>query len=89
MLSKSMPREFQVLQRFAPAFTRPTFERFILLCVGAIVTLGRRTVSRILWAIRCLNAGHPSSYHRFFSAAHWSAWPLARVLELVRVGFSR
>jgi hypothetical protein len=80
MLSKSMPREFQVLQRFAPAFTRPTFERFILLCVGAIVALGRRTVSRILWSIRALVDGHSSSYHRVLSRRRVLPWVLGRVL---------
>lgn len=71
-----------------PAFTRPTFERFVLLAVGAILTMGRRTVSRILWTMRSWLDGHPSSYHRFLSRRRWSPWPLARtlaamVLELV------
>lgn len=50
--------------------------------------MGRRTVSRVLWAAFPLAVGHPSSYHRFFSAARWSMRTLARVhaaivLELV------
>src|SRR5688500_10864223 len=63
------------------AFTRPTFERFVQMCVGAIVTFGRRSVSRILWTLGPAAApGHPSSYHRLFSQARWSLWPLAHVL---------
>jgi hypothetical protein len=42
--------------------------------------MGRRSVSRILWSVRCLLRGHPSSYHRFFSHARWPLWPLAKVL---------
>ena len=76
----SLPREAQFLEQFRPAFSRPTYQRFLVLCVGAIVTMGRRSVSRILWSVRCLMHGHPSSYHRFFSHARWSLWPLARVL---------
>jgi hypothetical protein len=76
----SLPREAQVLELFRPAFSAPTYQRFLVLCVGAIVTMGRRSVSRILWSVRCLIRGHPSSYHRFFCAARWSLWPLARVL---------
>jgi hypothetical protein len=76
-----LPRAAEPLVRaFAPAFTRPSFERFVLLLVGAIVTSGRRTVSHLLWTVRALLDGHPSSYHRFFSAARWSPWPLAHVL---------
>lgn len=62
------------------AFTRPSFERFVLMCVGAIVTFGRRSVSRILWTLGPAAKGDPSSYHRLFSKARWSLWPLARVL---------
>ena len=69
-----------LIESFAAAFTRPTYQRFLLLLVGTIVTSGRRTVSRILWTVRSLVTGDPSSYHRFFSAARWSLWPLAKVL---------
>ena len=50
----SLPREARVLEQFRPAFTAPTYQRFVVLCVGAIVTMGRRSVSRILWSVRCL-----------------------------------
>jgi hypothetical protein len=76
----ALPRPARVLERFAPAFTRPTFDRFVLLAVGAIVTFGRRSVSRVLWAVRGFLDGHPSAYHRWFSRARWSAWALGRVL---------
>ncbi len=78
----SLPQEVVgLLQCFRPAFTRPTFERFVLLAVGAILTMGRRSVSRILWSVRSWLAGHPSSYHRFFSRRRWSALPLGRILS--------
>jgi hypothetical protein len=70
----------RIIRPFAAAFTRPSFARFTLLLVGCIITFGRRTVSRILWALGPAVYGHSSSYHRFFSKARWSLWPLARVL---------
>jgi DDE superfamily endonuclease len=76
-----LPQEAAALRdRFAPFFSRPTFDRLVLLVVGAILTMGRRTVSRILWTMRPWLSGHPSSYHRVFSRRRWSLWPLARVL---------
>src|SRR5262249_18483574 len=74
------PAAEPLAQLFRSAFTRPSFERFVLLCVGLIVTYGRRTVSRILWTIRSLMHGHYSSYHRLFSRARWSLWPLGKIL---------
>jgi hypothetical protein len=81
MLSLARAAE-PLVSAFAPAFTRPTYQRFVLLLVGSIVTCGRRTVSRVLWTVRSLLDGHPSSYHRVFSQARYSLWPLARVLVL-------
>jgi hypothetical protein len=69
-----------LVDRVRATFTRPSFERFVLLCVGAIVTFGRRSVSRILWTIEPAAHGHASSYHRLFSKARWSLSPLAKVL---------
>jgi hypothetical protein len=69
-----------LVSRSQAAFTRPSFQRFVLMCVGAIVTFGRRSVSRILWTLGSAAKGDPSSYHRLFSKARWSLWPLAHVL---------
>jgi hypothetical protein len=76
------PAAQPLIRSFTPTFTRPSFARFVLLLVGAIVTFGRRTVSRVLWTLgpAATGAGHPSSFHRFFSQARWSLWPPARVL---------
>ena len=76
----TLPKEARLLEAFSSAFTRPTFPRFILLTLGAIVCMGRRSVSRILWTVRTCTQGHPSSYHRFFSHARFSLWPLGRML---------
>lgn len=76
----SLPGEAQFLEQFRAVFGEPTFRRVLLLCVGAIVADGRRTVSRLLWVVRALSVGHASSYHRVFSRSTWSALAAARVL---------
>src|SRR5437660_823442 len=69
-----------LFQSLAGAFTRPTFLRFVVLTLAAILTLGGRTVCNLLRTLRALAPGHPSSYHRVFSKRRWSAWRLARCL---------
>jgi hypothetical protein len=69
-----------VWERFAGAFTRPTFQRATVLLVGAVLTMGRRTVTNMLQAAGALASGHYSSYHRVWSCRVWSLWPLAKVL---------
>jgi len=73
-------RAWPLLDEFAGAFTRPTFLRFVVLLMAALVTTGCRTVSNLLRTVHGLAAGHPSSYHRVFSQRRWSSWSLARGL---------
>jgi DDE superfamily endonuclease len=68
---------FTMLQ---PAFSTPTYHRFLLLALAAILTTGRRTVTNLLRTVRYQAQGHVSSYHRVFSLRRWSTWPLARAL---------
>ena len=69
-----------LLISFSIAFTEPTFNRILPLLVGAVLTRGRRTITAILWTMRGLVPGHISDYHRVFSRAPWSLFPLGRVL---------
>ena len=65
---------------FSPSFTRPTFLRFALLTVAAILTVGPSTVCNLLRTLGCLAPGDPSAYHRVFSSRRWSPWSLGRAL---------
>ena len=65
---------------FSIAFTRPTFQRILPLLAGGVLATGRRTVSAVYWVMRPVIQGHVSSYHRVFSRAVWSLWPLGKVL---------
>jgi hypothetical protein len=63
-----------------PVFTRPTYRRFVLLALAAILTTGAHTVANLLRCLGPLAPGDPTSYHRFFSRDRWSSWALARRL---------
>jgi len=69
-----------LLQAFRAAFTRPTYERFAILLLAAILTTGCRTVLNLLRTVRALAPGHPCSYHRIFSRRRCSLWRLGRAL---------
>jgi hypothetical protein len=53
------PSAAGLLERARVAFTAPTYQRFVLLCVAAIIAVRRRTVSRLLWAARWLRSPSP------------------------------
>jgi hypothetical protein len=65
---------------FSVAFTRPTFQRVIVLIVGAILALRQRTVTNMLRVVGTLAHGHWSDFHRVFCRASWSCRPLGKVL---------
>lgn len=75
-----LPRELAVLEQLGAALPGRIRERFLILALGVIVAMGRRTVSRVLSAVSSLRQGHASSYHRFFSKSIWSMLALGRVL---------
>ena len=73
-----LPPEAQPLHdAMAPAFTRPTFRRFLILAGSAILTVGRRTVANLLRTAAPLADGHPTTFRRVLSSASWSAMHLA------------
>jgi hypothetical protein len=69
-----------VLSMFQPAFSCPTYHRFLVLLLGAIMPTGRQTITNILRTVRHYAEGHVSSSHRVFSPRRWSSWELARLL---------
>src|SRR5438477_3346467 len=64
----------------AGAFTRPTFLRFVVLALATILTIGGRSICKLLRTLGALAPGHPSSYHRVFCKRRWSIWLPARGL---------
>jgi DDE superfamily endonuclease len=75
-----------VLSMFQHAFSTPTYHRFLVLVLAAILTTGRRTVTNLLRTVRDQAQGHVSSYHRVLSQRRWSGWALARALITFLLG---
>ncbi len=69
-----------VLSLLPPTFSSPTYHRFLVLMLGAILPTGRQTITHILRTGRPDAKGHIASYHRVFSQRRWSTWALARPL---------
>jgi len=69
-----------LLMAFSVAFTEPTFQRSLVLLVGAILAKDRRTILSMLWTVGDLAEGHPTDYHRVFSRAPWSLWDVGKIL---------
>lgn len=85
----SLPRVAEpLLMMFSIAFTDPTFNRVLVLLVGALLARSRRTVNALLWIMGDLAPGHPSDYHRVLSRAPWSLWPLGKLLAKLVVALA-
>jgi DDE superfamily endonuclease len=69
-----------ILSMLRPTFSSPTYNRFFVLLLGALLTTGRRTITNILRTVRHQAPGHGSSYHRVFSQRRWSTWVMAQAL---------
>ena len=69
-----------LLVEFAPAFTRPTFRRFVVLAAAAILTPDRHTLANLLRTLGRLAPGHRATYQRVLSRAPWSGLELGIAL---------
>ena len=84
MLDQVLPETIRlVFAGFGTAMTRPTFQRFVIIAVGAILCRGRRTITRITWLMQLYAKGDMSDFHRVFSRAPWDPTDLAKVLILM------
>jgi hypothetical protein len=65
---------------FAPCFSQRVFEHAKLLLVGAILAVGKRTVTSALRVMGLSQEKQFQNYHRVLNRAGWSALALSRVL---------
>jgi len=85
----SLPQAAEpLISAFSIAFTARTFQRVVVLLVGAILSLRQRTVTALLQVVGPLAHGHWSDFQRVLCRASWSLWPLGRglaalILEIV------
>jgi hypothetical protein len=78
----------RVLQRVRPAFTRPSFLRFLVLFAGWVLSPGVHAVTEALVAARVAGVQHHAAFHRFLSRSRWSVDEVGRLLllALARLG---
>jgi DDE superfamily endonuclease len=74
-----------LLQEFAPVFTAPTFQTFLEIVTGWILSQRHRFVTEVIFSGGNLDNGHWSRYHRFFSHAAWDLDVLAAHLAMLVV----
>ena len=59
------------LQNFAPVFTAPTYQTFVVIVTGWIISQRHRYVTEVIFSSGRVGDGHWSRFHRFFSHAAW------------------
>ena len=76
-----------LLSEFRCVFTSPSFQTFVCLMTGWVLSHRRRFVTELIWSSGCTQWGHHSCYHRFFSQAAWNLDSLCEILAklVVRV----
>jgi hypothetical protein len=60
-----------LLQHFAPAFTAPTYQTFVVIVAGWVLSQRHRFITEIIFSGGHVGIGHWSRFHRFFSHAAW------------------
>src|SRR5512146_1877894 len=70
----------QVLDCFAPLFSRRIWQWATILVVGAILAPGKRTVTACLRVMGLSDEVHFQNYHRLLNRAVWSSRQASRIL---------
>jgi hypothetical protein len=69
-----------LIQAFAPYFSKLVWQHAQALVIGAILVPGRRTVTAVLRIMGLSAEKHFQTYHRVLNRAVWSSWALSRRL---------
>src|SRR5438477_1850894 len=70
----------QVLLHFRPVFTRPTWDRALVLVVGTLLARGRRTVTAALKQMGLHDEADFTLFHQVLNRASWSCLLMSRLL---------
>jgi len=73
-----------LLSEFRCVFTQPSFQIFLCLMTGWVLSHRRRFVTELIWSSGSTHRGHHSRYHNFFAKSVWEldtlSWVLAQLL---------
>jgi hypothetical protein len=77
----TLPTGFaQLILAFAPVFSKRVFQSVQVLLVGAILAIGKRTVTAVLHVMGLDQQAHFQTYHRVLNRAAWSTRAASRIL---------
>jgi DDE superfamily endonuclease len=60
-----------LLPHFAPVFTAPTYQTFVVIVAGWILSQRHRFITELIFSGGHVGIGHWARFHRFFSHAAW------------------
>jgi SRSO17 transposase len=69
-----------LLQNFDPVFTAPTYQTFVVIVTGWILSHRHRYVTELIFSSGHVGDGHWCRFHRFFSHAAWNLDTVSMVL---------
>jgi hypothetical protein len=77
----TLPTGFgRLIAAFAPLFSQRVFQSVQVLVMGAILAIGKRTVTAVLRVMGLDQQPHFQTYHRVLNRAGWSALAASRIL---------
>lgn len=77
----TLPTGFErLIATFAPLFSKRVFQSVPVLVMGAILAIGKRTVTAVLRVMGLDQQPHFQTYHRVLNRASWSALAASRIL---------
>src|SRR5580698_9023188 len=74
-----------LLANFGSVFTAPTFQTFVQICSGWVLSHRHRFITDVIFSGGNIANGHWSRFHRFFSDAAWDLDTLNMLLALLVV----
>ncbi len=76
-----------LLSEFRCVFTQPSYQIFLCLMTGWVLSYRRRFVTELIWSSGSTHRGHHSRYHNFFAKSVWEldtlSWVLMKLLVAV------
>jgi hypothetical protein len=69
-----------LLPQFAPVFTAPTYQTFVAIVAGWVLSQRHRFLTEVIFSSGNVGKGHWSRFHRFFSHAAWDIDTFSLVL---------
>jgi hypothetical protein len=72
-----------LLQHFSAVFTVPTFQTFVAICNGWVLSHRHRFITDVIFSGGNVAKGHWARFHRFFSDAAWDLDTLNMCLALL------